>query len=261
MRDLYIIQKETTPADSYDALSSIVGKTGQRVINGLKFVGDGQFFGRAVTLRSLPARPDHVKEVQEEAMKEFGISDPLSEAISLCDEKSVLVVDASGYNHSAIGGGTKFSALAARNAAGLVTDGALRDQSEFKRYAKDYGMKTNCCDWTIQSGTGSALFPSDINVPVTVHGVLVRPGDYMFGDENAVLVIPEMIVEEVLELGVVNSKMNDFVTAMLEETKGTMGREVKPKTPEAMEMFLMKAQLSERQMELFKKYMGGGEVA
>lgn len=257
MRNLFEIAKETTPADTYDALGSILGKGAQRVINGLDFLGGEQMFGRAVTLRSLPARPDYVKEVEERTMNEHGVTDPLSHAISLCDEESVLVIDASGYNNSAIAGGTKMSALAARKAAGLLTDGSLRDKDEFSRFAQEYGMKTCVHGWTIQSGTKSALFPSDINVPISVHGVLVRPGDYIFGDNNAFLVIPEESVTEILELGVVHSKMNNFVTDQLEKTKGILGREVKPKTPESMKMFLADANLSEDQMTLFKKYMGG----
>lgn len=257
MRDPVTIATETTPADTYDALVGMVGKTSQRVINGLQFIGTGHLFGRAITLRSLPARPDYVKKVQEESKKAYDIPDLLSHAISLCDKKNVLIVDASGYHHSAIAGGTKIAALAARSAAGLITDGALRDRDEFERYAKEYGMHTACSGWTVQSGTASTLYPSDVNIPISVHGVLVRPGDYLFGDENAVLVIPEEHVEEALETGVVHSKFNDYVTAKLEETKGILGRDIRAKDPDFKKQFRADITLSERQTELFKKYMGG----
>lgn len=259
MRSVFEIAKETTPADTYDALKSILGAGAQRVINGLDYVGGEQFFGRAVTLRSLPARPDYIAEVEKKFKDEHGVADPLSHVISLCDEESVLVVDSSGYNHSAIAGGTKMASLAARKAAGFVTDGALRDKSEFARYASQYGMKTSCSDWTVQSGTKSALYGSDVNAPVTVHGVLVRPGDYIFGDENAILVIPEAKAEEILETGVLHSRLNDFVTKKLEETGGIMGKDVLPKSPEMVKELLADAEYSERQIELFKEHIG--EVA
>ncbi len=254
MHNVFDLAKETTPADTYDALASIVGKQSQKVINGLHYIGDGQFFGRAVTLRSLPARTDHIKEVNEHSQKDGKVDGPLGHAISLCGKESVLVVDASGYNHSAIGGGTRMSELAARNAVGLVTDGALRDKGEFERYAETYDMKTACADWTVQSGTYSALYPSDVNVPISVHGVLVRPGDYIFGDKNAILVIPEDHIKVSLEVGIVYTTLNNFITRKREEAKADKKLRVNASDPAVRKEFLSTSNLTERQIELYKKH-------
>ena len=37
-----------------------------------------------------------------------------------------------------------------------------------------------------------------MNIPVAVGGVVVRPGDYIFGDIDGVMVIPEASVDDVL---------------------------------------------------------------
>ena len=254
MRDVIDIATETSPADGYDALTDVLGNAAQRVMNGLEFVGGGQFVGQAVTLRSLPARDDFIAEVEARSLESYEVSSPLAHAISLCDEQSVLVIDASGYNHSAVSGGTTLSALAVR-AAGLVTDGALRDRSEFVRYADSYGFKVCCHGWTVQSGTGTALYPSDVNLPVAVHGVLVHPGDYLFGNSDAVLVIPEQNAEEILELGVVYSKLNDFLTQEVEKRRGILGKDIKVAAPETVKAFLEYAKLSDRQDDLFRTYV------
>lgn len=257
MRNINDITKETSPADTYDALVSIVGKSSKRVITWLDFSWDGVVFWQAVTLRSLPARPDMIKDTQSNAKKEYGVGDPLTQAISLSREGKVLVVDASGYTDAAIAWGTKLSSLWAIGAAWIITDGSLRDLDEFERFSSTYGMITHCSGWTPQSGTGSLLYPTDINVAVSIKWTLVRPWDYIFGDNTWVLVIPEEGIEEVLELWVLHTKINDYVTAQLEETKWLLWKDILPKSPDFIKKFLADSQLSEYQTELFKKYMGG----
>ena len=39
----------------------------------------------------------------------------------------------------------------------------------------------------------------DFNCPVTIGGVRVEPGDYVFGDEDGVVIIPAALTIEVLE--------------------------------------------------------------
>ncbi len=40
--------------------------------------------------------------------------------------------------------------------------------------------------------------PKDINIPVSCGGAVVNPGDYLFGDADGVLVVPEASVDDVL---------------------------------------------------------------
>lgn len=254
MRDPFDIFKETTVADAYDASRRVPVPAGQRVINGLSYIGDGPFFGQAVTLRSMPSRADMNKAVTERAKAEHGMGNLRARAVDLCDERSVLVVDATGYNHSAIGGSTGMATLAARKAQALVTDGALRDRADFRDFHDKYGLCVAVAGWTAQSGTGSALFPHDVNVPVSVHGVLVRPGDYIFGDEDAILVIPEDFAEEVLECGVMVAKFDKYIRLISEERGVIMGKDIDFASDDFINGFLEWAKMSERQIEMYDTY-------
>lgn len=254
MRDVYQIAKETTVADTYDATRRVPVPAGQRVINGLKYVGKRQFFGKAVTLKLLPSRVDLNKDTNERAQKEFGASSLRSHAISLCDKNSVLVVDASGYNHSAIGGSTSMSSLAARGAQAIVSDGAIRDREDFKEYSEKYGMSLAVADFTVQSGTGSALYPYDVNIPVSVHGVLIRPGDYIFGDEDGILVIPEAVAVDVLECGIMVAKFDKYLRILSVEKGLITGKNIDVGSPDFINPFLEWAQFTPIQLEMYNKY-------
>ncbi len=253
MRDPFEIAPETTVADTYDATRRVPVPAGQRVINGLKYVGGTQFFGQAVTMLSMPSRTDMNAVVDERARSDFGVASMRAHAISLCDDRSVLVVGASGYNHSAIGGSTHMASLPARGARALVSDGAIRDQADFREYHARHGMAVAVADWTVQSGTGSALYPNAVNVPVAVHGVLVRPGDYIFGNEDGILVIPEENAEEVLECGVMVGRFDHYLRILGEQGK-ISGKDIDTASAEFIDGFLEWAQLSPRQTEMYDRY-------
>jgi regulator of RNase E activity RraA len=105
MRDPFDIYSERDPADALDALHRLTGEVGApRSVSGLYYIGDGPMFGRAVTLRSLPSRHDHNAVISQATRDEYGMG-PYSYALSMCDERSVLVIEARGTIHYAAGGG------------------------------------------------------------------------------------------------------------------------------------------------------------
>ncbi len=94
----------------------------------------------------------------------------------------VLVVDGGGSLRTALVGG-KLAALAAENGwAGLLVYGAVRDLPELG--AASVGIKAlgPCPRKSGKSGAG------DRGVEVTFAGVTVRPGDYLWADEDGVVV-------------------------------------------------------------------------
>ena len=40
---------------------------------------------------------------------------------------------------------------------------------------------------------------NECQIPVTIDGVTIRPGDYIFGDIDGVVIIPKDLVEEVID--------------------------------------------------------------
>ena len=78
----------------------------------------------------------------------------------------------------------------ALGAIALVTDGGVRDISEVKEIGMQYFAGG------VVVSHGSHQF-HEINVPVTIDGMYVRPGDLIHGDENGVVLIPDSIATKV----------------------------------------------------------------
>ena len=99
----------------------------------------------------------------------------------------VLVVDGGGsLRHALVGG--NIAASAARNGwAGIVVNGAVRDVAELATCA--IGIKA----------LAAMPLPTDRrnqglrDVPVTVHGVAVRPGEWLYADADGIVVMTQPI--------------------------------------------------------------------
>lgn len=97
----------------------------------------------------------------------------------------VLVVDGGGSLRRALVGGNLAAAAARNGWAGIVVDGAVRDVAELA-----------ACDVGIRA---LALMPlptdkrnqGQAEVPVVVQGVIVRPGEWLYADEDGIVVLPE----------------------------------------------------------------------
>ncbi len=202
---LKLLAAETSPAAVSDVLARM-GYTYQHDMRGVfPQTPDLSLFGQAVTLRSLPTRPDMIDDLQAAAHGDR-LQMPFDKALEATGKGKVLVVDSSGHPDVTIGGGTKYSRLIAKGAAGLVTDGLIRDKNEVTHYG--YAIYSN--GFSPRSGTTHFLFPHDFNVPVSCGGALVRPGDYLIGDETGIVVIPERVAEKVLSAAVIKEQLDAF---------------------------------------------------
>ena len=99
----------------------------------------------------------------------------------------------------------------ALGAVGCVSDGGLRDVAEVRALG---GFQYFCPGFVVSHGNPFIL---DINVPVTVDGMAVTPGDLLHGDQNGLVVIPEAIADRVAEeaerVRVAEREVLDFVRA------------------------------------------------
>jgi 4-hydroxy-4-methyl-2-oxoglutarate aldolase len=105
----------------------------------------------------------------------------------------VLVVDGEGDDRGALFGELMTLQAQANGLAGIVVDGPVRDrnavvQSGFAVFAS-----------SINPRVGSNRRVGDTQVPVQCGGVVVRPGDYIIGDDDGVAVIPAEQVSAVVE--------------------------------------------------------------
>lgn len=80
----------------------------------------------------------------------------------------------------------------ALGAVGAVSDGGLRDVLEVDAL----GFQYFCPGFVVSHGRPFIL---DVNVPVTVSGMAVNPGDLLHGDVNGVLVVPDAVAAQVAD--------------------------------------------------------------
>lgn len=147
---------------------------------------------------------------------------PYELEIALIDDlKSgdVAVLATGGSSRIAPWGSLLSTACRARGAAGCVTDGFCRDVLEIK------ALKVpvfNCGIAPLDSkGRGQI---QAVDVPVRCDGVLVTPGDLVFGDADGVVVVPQAIEAEVL--AVAFDKINGEHHSMQELRAGGFLRDV-----------------------------------
>ena len=146
---------------------------------------DLRMVGIAHTLRYVPVREDVVAA-------DTGDVNAQKSAIESISPGEVLVIDA----RSEAGAGTIGDILALRamrrGAAGIVTDGGLRDSPAVGSLdIPTYYRAPHA------SVLGLLHYPLEANVPVSCGGVLVLPGDVIVGDAEGVVVVPAQLAEDV----------------------------------------------------------------
>jgi regulator of ribonuclease activity A len=104
------------------------------------------------------------------------------EAVNSPGEGRVLVVDGGGSLRRALLGGNLAAAAAKNGWAGVVVDGCVRDLAELAACA--VGIRALALNpmATDKRGEGQS------GVPVQIQGVGVRPGDWLYADEDGIVV-------------------------------------------------------------------------
>jgi regulator of RNase E activity RraA len=177
-------------------------------LNGLKAMNPEhcRFVGEAVTLRNIPMR--------EDLDRLEGFRDPehpQRKAIEMVGPGQVLVMDCRGDLRGASGGNILITRLRLRGAAGLVSDGSVRDSPEIGRnpfpvFAAGQSANLNLV----------VHHTVDINVPIGCAGVPVFPGDIIVGDEEGVVVVPRHLAAEVARPAAEQEDLERFVLEKIE---------------------------------------------
>ena len=107
---------------------------------------------------------------------------------------AVLVVDMSGDHRHAPVGAVTAAAATAQGAAGVVVDGVATDILELRATGLPVFARGTSCLTTKRVRSGG----SAVNVPVQCGGIRVRPGDWVLGDDNGVIVLSPEAAAEVL---------------------------------------------------------------
>lgn len=176
--------KNVAIASIADAVDKVCGQRGYMSSDIKPRINDKRICGPAAT-------------VLEAATDEFV---PPQHALDLIDEAprgSVIVISIeSGQPDVAVWGGLMTAGAVANQHAGAVLDGAVRDLTEIRR---DYGFPVYARD--VSPGTTLGRYRTVASqVPVSVGGVIVHPGDIVVGDVDGVVVVPHEKAAEVLAM-------------------------------------------------------------
>jgi RraA family protein len=138
-------------------------------------------------------------------------------AMELAQPGDVIVVDAGGETSQAIIGELMQKYAIAHGIAGFVIDGAIRDLAalaadEFPVFARGVTHRGPYKDG-----------PGEINVPVSVGGMVVNPGDIIVGDENGVLTVSQDEAERVIEMAM--KKSADEAATLKDIAAGTANKD------------------------------------
>jgi 5-oxopent-3-ene-1,2,5-tricarboxylate decarboxylase / 2-hydroxyhepta-2,4-diene-1,7-dioate isomerase len=172
---------------------------------------DLRMVGRALTLRYAPLREDVVADDMAELNAQ-------KRAVETIGPGEVLVIEARGE----LGAGTIGDILALRalrrGAAGIVTDGGLRDTPTVAGldiptyYAASHAAPL-----------GIAHYPLDVGVPVACGGVLVMPGDVVVGDAEGAVVVPIALAEEVARDALEQEEREEFAAERVDAGESIRG--------------------------------------
>jgi regulator of RNase E activity RraA len=195
---------ETLKTVSTATLTSLLYKRGFRnvFIQGARPLKAGQrLAGPAYTLRYIPSREDlDGIEVFRDPRH------PQRVAVEEIPPGAVLVMDCRGDVSVASAGSILATRMQVRGAAGIVTDGGLRDATGI--------ASLDMPAWCSGASAPTNLIRHhalDINAPIGCGGVPVYPGDIMVGDDDGVVCIPAHLAEDIARDAVEMERFEDFV--------------------------------------------------
>ena len=138
---------------------------------------DSLLIGPAYTVRPIPG--DHTSVVKGLASAAKG---------------EVLVIDGAGLNEAAYLGEMMSTFGMQRGLAGVVIDGGIRDSAGVRNLNKFTVFARGV---TARSAVEGNL--GEVQVPISCGNVTVHPGDWVFGDDDGVVIIPSDRIEEIIK--------------------------------------------------------------
>ena len=172
------------------ALSQQLRKRGLNnvTIDGVRPMHPGtKIVGTAKTLRFVPGREDLFQS-------HGGGYNAQKRAFDAVGEGEIIVIEARGETGSGTLGDILALRAQARGAAGIITDGGVRDYDAVA--AIGIPVYSNGAHPAV---LGRKHVPWDADVTIGCGGTTVQPGDILVGDGDGVIVLPPAIAEEVVD--------------------------------------------------------------
>ena len=153
----------------------------------------GEMAGVAITVKSRP-----------------GDNLMLHKAVNMSEPGDVIVVDASGDLTNALLGDLMLTYAKKRGVAGFVVNGAVRDVD----LVKEINLPVYAAGITHRGPYKTG--PGEVNVPISIDGMIIEPGDLVLGDSDGFLCVPYDLVPEVLKLAKAKQAAEDLQLKKIE---------------------------------------------
>jgi len=173
-RHVVIRTIERAPLDIADQLGRAGTATVHEAIGRRGFLGpdlrpiqaDTKIGGSAVTVLSHP-----------------GDNMMLHAAVEVCEPGDVLVVATTAPSTHGMFGDLLATSLQVRGVRGLVIDAAVRDTADLREMGFCVWTRHVSCQGTVKATPGS------VNVPISLGGVAINPGDVICADDDGVVCV------------------------------------------------------------------------
>lgn len=140
----------------------------------------------------------------------------LHKALNLCQPGDIIVVANEGDRSRALMGEIMISYCKYKELGGLVLDAPVRDIEAIR----EIGLPVYATGTT--PGGPFKEGPGEINVPISIGGIQVCPGDIILGDADGVIVIPYHDAEVLLEAAL--KKCGEDIEKVQKTNNGTINR-------------------------------------
>jgi 5-oxopent-3-ene-1,2,5-tricarboxylate decarboxylase / 2-hydroxyhepta-2,4-diene-1,7-dioate isomerase len=181
-------------------------------LSGVVPVKEGQrMVGTAHTLRYVPIRED----MQNELIRGQNAQ---RRAIESLAPDEVLVIEARGEPDAGTIGDIFVLRALRRGAAGVVTDGALRDTATIRSIDLPVYHRASHA-----ATLARRHMPLDHQVPIACAGVTIFPGDVLVGDGDGVVVIPAALAEEVAADAAQQEREEEWAVERVDAGESTVG--------------------------------------
>lgn len=167
--------------------------------------GAGKIIGTAKTLRFVPNR--------EDLFQSHGTGHNMQkQAFDAIGEGEVMVIEANGDPGAGTLGDVLATRAKARGAAGIITDGAVRD------YEGVAGVGIPVYSAGAHPAVlGRKHVPWDMDLTISCGGATVQPGDIIVADSDGAIVIPPKLVAEIIDDVLAKEYTDTWVAARVAE--------------------------------------------
>lgn len=134
-------------------------------------------------------------------------------AIDQAQPGDVIVVDGQGYLDRALCGEIMATYALKRHLGGFIIDGAIRDRTDIEKLDFPVFASGVCPNGPYKNG------PGEINVPISVGGQIIHPGDLIVGNQEGIVVIPYLDIDEVLKKALLIVQKEEKMMKDIEKNK------------------------------------------